>query len=165
MKTLIPALAVLAAFSAGPAFAVSHAITGMIEEYDTNKDGQVTRAEFEAYRQVRFDETDSDKNGELSQDEYVAEFEARLNEDLKTFDRDEEKRREEYQRQMRQAHVRFGVLDKDKSGRMTFAEFLASGIGMFERQDRDKNGVINQTDSDLLKAETVAGKGDDFIAP
>ncbi|ESQ91273.1 hypothetical protein ABAC460_06825 [Asticcacaulis sp. AC460] len=165
MKKLIPALAVVAAFTAAPAFAVSHSIAGMIEEYDTNKDGQVTRAEFEAYRHVRFDETDADKSGELSEAEYVAEFEARLNEDLKTFDRDEEKKVEEYQRQMRQVHVRFGVLDTNKNGSMTFAEFLASGIGMFERQDRDKNGVIDETDRTLLKAEQDAGKGDDFIAP
>lgn len=146
------------------AHAAPHGITDMIHDYDLNHDGKVTRDEFDAERRVRFLTTDTDGNGVLSDAEYVGEFETRLNAELAS-DTDAAHRKEEYDREMKQAHVRFGVLDTDHDGRMTFDEYQVSGHAMFDRQDLDHDGTISHADSEILKAQEKQGKGDDFISP
>jgi len=166
MKTSLPLLLlVLPLVAAAPlAHAASHSITTFIEEQDLNGDGKVSMAELKAGRQVGFMKADFDESGGLSEAEYVCEFEGRLMLKLSQI-ADPEKRTEEQQRQMRQAHVRFGVLDTDKNGLIDIDEYQASGVKMFERQDRDKDGFVTDKDRVLLEAEEKKGKGDDFIAP
>jgi hypothetical protein len=146
------------------AHAAPHENIAFVKEYDLNGDGQVSLAEFKAKRWVIFLTTDFDSNGTLSQAEYVGEFEARLMKDL-SAESDYSRRKEEYQRQMNQAVVRFGVLDTNKDGAMTYEEYLASGLKMFERHDRDKDGFVGDKDRAILEKEEKAGKGDDFISP
>lgn len=166
MKTALPlALFALPLIAAAPlAHAASHSITTFIEEQDLNGDGKVSMAELKAGRQVGFMKADFDESGGLSEVEYVSEFEGRLMLKLGQI-ADPEKRLEEQQRQMRQAHVRFGVLDTDKNGLIDINEYQASGAKMFGRQDRDKDGFVTDNDRKLLEQEAKAGKGDDFIAP
>jgi len=166
MKTSLPlALFALPLLAAAPlAHAASHSITTFIEEQDLNGDGKVSMAELKAGRQVGFMKADFDESGGLTEIEYVSEFEGRLMLKLSQI-ADPEKRLEEQQRQIRQAHVRFGVLDTDKNGLIDYNEYLASGVKMFERQDRDKDGFVTDKDRILLEQEAKAGKGDDFIAP
>ncbi|MDV6330251.1 EF-hand domain-containing protein [Asticcacaulis sp. 201] len=168
MKTLIlpltgfGLLTVLAPLS--PAMAAPHAISAMIRDYDTNHDGKVTRDEFDAERRVRFDRTDANHDGVLSDAEYVAEFEIRLKADVAKI-ADPEKAKEEYDREMRQAYVRYGVLDANHDGAMTWDEYQASGHAMFDRQDRNHDKVIDETDRRILEQEEKDHKGDDFISP
>lgn len=166
MKTFISitllALPLLA--SAPLAQAASHSITTFIEEQDLNGDGKVSMAELKAGRQVGFMKADFDESGGLSEAEYVSEFEGRLMLQLSKI-ADPEKRTEEQQRQMRQAHVRFGVLDTDKNGLIDLNEYQASGIKMFEHHDRDKDGFVTDKDRVLLEQEEKNGKGDNFITP
>jgi len=136
----------------------------MIKEYDLNADNKVSRDEFDAVRKARFLSTDTDGNGKLNEDEYVNEFEGRLKKDL-VGETDTARVKEEYQREIRQAHVRFGVLDTDHDGKMTFEEYVYSGHLMFDRQDIEKDGLVTLTDSELLRAQQKDGKGDDFISP
>ena len=49
-------------------------------------------------------------------------------------------------RQLRQADVRFGVLDTDKSGGITPAEFEYSGWRMFVTHDTNKDGAVSAAD-------------------
>ena len=143
-NTLILA-AVLAAVSA-PALAASHARDTFIKEQDLNGDGVVTKEEFAAGREKQFAAIDTDKNGVLSKEEYVGEFKARLEKRLAASTETAEKKEEERVRQMRQAEVRFNVLDSDKSGGITPAEFAYSGWRMFVTHDTNKDGVVSSAD-------------------
>ncbi|MET0366126.1 MAG: hypothetical protein ABW169_15895 [Sphingobium sp.] len=159
-KTLILAAvaAATAAAIAVPAFAAPHEGSAFIHDYDTNKDGKVTKAEFDAVRVDRFKATDANHDGWVSQDEYVGEYQARLEKQLAESDDTAERKAEDRQRQMRQAHVRFGVLDKDKDARMTQAEYDASGARAFVEQDDDKDGTVTQADATATAAKQLAAR-------
>jgi EF hand len=143
-KSLILAAA-LAAISA-PALAASHARDTFIKEQDVNGDGVVTKEEFVITRDQLFKAIDADKNGSLSKEEYIGEFKARLEKRLAASTDTAEKKEEERVRQMRQADVRFGVLDSDKSGAITPAEFAYSGWRMFVTHDTNKDGTVSAAD-------------------
>ncbi|PZU58592.1 MAG: hypothetical protein DI547_09660 [Sphingobium sp.] len=143
---------------AGSAIAAPHEGSAFIHDYDTNGDGQVTRAEFDAVRVTRFKATDVNKDGWVSEQEYVGEYGGRLEQQLAASERSEEKKTEERQRQIRQAHVRFGVLDKDKDGKMTQAEYDASGARAFAEQDDDKDGIVTATDAAATAARQQAAR-------
>lgn len=162
-----PALIAYAALilGAAAAHAAPHANTDFIAEYDLNGDGKVSLEEFDALRKVRFLTGDLDGNGTLNEAEYVKEYEDRLNKELEYYNDNPSKKQELYDRQMPQAHVRFKVLDKDKSGEMTFDEYQASGHNMFRRHDVDKDGFVTKADHDLLESQKENGKGDEFIQP
>jgi hypothetical protein len=157
MKNQLPLTAALLAI-AGTATAAPHEGSAFIHDYDADHDGQVTRAEFDAGRVARFKATDANRDGWVSEKEYVGEYHARLEQQLAASDRSEEKKTEERQRQMRQAHVRFGVLDKDKDGKMIQAEYDASGARAFAEQDNDKDGIVTATDAAATAARQLAAR-------
>jgi type II secretory pathway component GspD/PulD (secretin) len=144
-RTILAAVAVLS-LSTGTAFAASHARDTFIKEQDQNGDGVVTKDEYAATRALQFAATDADRNGSLSRGEYVGEFKARLEKRLATDARSPEKKQEERERQMRQADVRFDVLDSDKSGAITRAEFDYSGWRMFVTHDTNNDGTVSAAD-------------------
>ncbi|WP_454717016.1 EF-hand domain-containing protein [Caulobacter segnis] len=147
MKThTILAVALAASMASSAAFAASHARDTFIKEQDQNGDGVVSKDEFAATRAQQFAATDADKNGSLSQTEYVGEFKARLEKKLASDTRTPEKKQEERERQVRQADVRFGVLDSDKSGAITRAEFDYSGWRMFNHHDTNNDGAVSAAD-------------------
>lgn len=146
LRILFASVALGAALLAGAANAASHARDTFIREQDQNGDGVVTKDEYAATRALQFARTDTDKNGVLSQAEYVAEFKARLEKTLAASGRPAEDKQAERQRQMRQADVRFNVLDSDKSGAITRAEFDYSGWRMFVRHDTNEDGVVSAAD-------------------
>lgn len=141
-----PMALALASLGAGTAFAASHARDTFIKEQDQNGDGVVSKEEFAATRAIQFAKTDADSNGVLSRAEYVGEFKTRLERKLAADDRPAEKKEEERVRQMRQADVRFDVLDSDKSGAITRAEFDYSGWRMFVHHDTDNDGAVSAAD-------------------
>lgn len=117
----------------------SHTAEGFLALYDTDGDGKVGREEFERARDGQYARADTDKDGALALDEYLAEYEDRLDRRIATLTQGED----------RQVHVRFGVLDADKDGRMTFAEYQASGRRLFETADRNHDGVVDAADARL----------------
>jgi len=146
MTRKIALLAAAALAAATPAFAASHARDTFIKEQDGNGDGVVSKEEFKAGRERQYAGIDADKNGLLSHDEYVGEFTARLAKRLTTSVEPADKKEEERARQTRQAEVRFGVLDSDKSGGITPAEFDYSGWRMFVTHDSNKDGAVSAAD-------------------
>ncbi|WP_454760727.1 EF-hand domain-containing protein [Caulobacter segnis] len=147
MKTrTILAVALAASMASSAAFAASHARDTFIKEQDQNGDGVVSKDEFAATRALQFAATDADKNGSLSQAEYVGEFKARLEKKLAADTRPADKKEEERVRQVRQADVRFGVLDSDKSGAITRAEFDYTGWRMFNHHDTNNDGAVSAAD-------------------
>ena len=148
-KTFLLAAAVLSTVSLGvaaPAFAASHARDTFIKEQDLNGDGSVSKDEFKAGRDKQFAGIDANHDGVLSHDEYVGEFTARLTQRLAASTDTAERKEEERVRQLRQADVRFGVLDTDKSGGITPAEFDYSGWRMFVTHDTNKDGAVSAAD-------------------
>jgi Ca2+-binding EF-hand superfamily protein len=117
----------------------SHTAEGFLALYDGNGDGKVDRAEFDQARDAQFARTDRDGDDALSQDEYLAEYEDRLDRRIASMNQGEN----------RQVHVRFGVLDADKDGKMTFAEYQVSGKHLFETADRNHDGVVDAADAKL----------------
>ena len=152
--TLTAALLTLA----GTAMAAPHEGSAFIHDYDADRDGQVSRAEFDIGRVARFKATDTNGDGWVSENEYVQEYSARLEQQLAASDRNEEKKTEERQRQIRQTHVRFGVLDKDKDGKMAQTEYDLSGARAFAEQDNAKDGIVTATDAAATAARQLAAR-------
>lgn len=153
LRFLVAACAVTLA---APALAASHDPKTFLQEHDTNHDGQVPRAEFDAARDARFKATDANGDGWVSDAEYLSEYQARLEADLAHSDMTDEKKTEERQRQVRQTHVRFGVLDTNKNQRMEKAEYDVSGARAFAMNDADNNGVITASDTATTAARRKA---------
>jgi Ca2+-binding EF-hand superfamily protein len=116
--------------------APGHGKNAFVGENDTDHDGSVTLAEFTAARGAKYRTFDLNGDGKVTEAEYVGEFSSRFANDAKVPEG-----------QLKQAHVRFGVLDTDKDGNMTLAEFNASGERMFKKLDSNGDGVVDASDA------------------
>lgn len=132
------------AAAAGPAAPVGgHGLSAFIGGFDANRDGVVTRQEYDAVRTQRFTAADTNRDGVLSEDEYVAEFEGRLQQQYAGKAQDER-----YAGSIKQAHVRFKILDTDHDGKLTLAEENAIAEKTFQRTDTNGDGKIDQADGE-----------------
>ena len=130
--------------AAGPTAPVGgHGLSAFIGSFDANRDGVVTRQEYDALRTQRFTAADTNHDGVLSEDEYVAEFEGRLQQQYAGKAQDER-----YAGLIKQAHVRFKILDTDHDGRLTLAEENAIAEKTFQRTDANNDGKIDQAEGE-----------------
>jgi Ca2+-binding EF-hand superfamily protein len=137
-KVLITALVAGMALTSGAIAGIGSAFAGadhgrdhggrghgkMLEALDTNKDGAISKAEFEAKRSGDFAAADTNKDGNVSQAELAAFHEKKAAE-----------RKAEREKRM---YVR---LDSNKDGKVSQDEF--EGGGMFEKMDTNKDGKIS----------------------
>ena len=119
-----------AANSPGASRPSSRSATGMMR-YDTNGDGFVDRAEWNAGQEARFKQLDTDGDGKLSHDELFA----------RTPSRDGSSPLSEVQRRRQDTYFR--LLDADRDGFVSKEEFMAQAARNFARCDLDKDGRIN----------------------
>ena len=103
-----------------------HETSSFIPSWDTNKDGKLPRAEYDAVRIERFATADEDGNGSLSAEEYVNEYAQRLDRQVA----------DERKAAMEQTHARFRALDKDGDGFVSRVEYDASGERAFAASAR-----------------------------
>jgi hypothetical protein len=141
----LPALAQTAAEAPKPATpstipderaAGGHEKINFLDFYDANGDASVPRAEFDGQRGKDFERINASHDGQVTESQYVDEFAVRLDRQLAA----------ERAAQIKQAHVRFGVLDKNKDGHISREEFDASGKRMFDALDTNKDGVVDEKD-------------------
>ena len=109
----------------------SSAVPRGLMRYDTNKDGAVDRAEWKAAQEARFKQLDTNGDGKLTQDELFARTPAIGNSVLPT------------DRQAQRQSTYFQLLDADKDGMVTLAEFMAQADRNFARCDINKDGRID----------------------
>jgi hypothetical protein len=117
--------------------AAGHSKRAFVETYDTDGDGHVTLAEFTAERETAYRDRDANGDGAVHEEEYVSEYEGRLEQELK----------ERHDMQIKQAYVRFDVLDADDDENITLTEFNASGNRMFSKLDTNGDGVVDEKDT------------------
>jgi hypothetical protein len=141
LLTLPAALLVLAA----PAFAApgdppaptergsrtSSAVPRGLMRYDTNKDGAVDRGEWKAGQEARFKQLDTNGDGKLTQEELFARTPADGNSVLPS------------DRQAQRQTTYFQLLDADKDGFVSLAEFMVQADRNFARCDLNKDGRID----------------------
>lgn len=121
-----------------------HGHAAFMGSYDVNRDGVVTREEYDTLRKQRYVLADTNKDGWLSEAEYVAEFEERLKQQYAAQGRQVD---EGYQQMMKQAHVRFNILDKNKDGRLSVEEENDVAERTFKTGDVNLDGVVNAADN------------------
>lgn len=96
--------------------------------YDTNKDGVVDKAEWDAGQVARFKRLDTNNDGRLSQEELFARSPA-IGNSVLPADRQAQRQSGYFQR-----------MDSDKDGFISQAEFMAQGDRNFARCDVNKDG-------------------------
>ena len=92
----------------------------ILNRVDTDKDGKISKAEFDAAGQKMFAKLDENKDGKIEGNEMPQRHWARFGERM--FDR----------------------MDTDKDGKVTKAEFQAAGERMFQRMDKNGDGIIEK---------------------
>lgn len=120
-----------------------HGQSAFIGSYDGNRDGVVTRSEYDAIRKQRFESGDKNRDGFLNEDEYVAEFELRLKQQYMDQNRDPD---QAYENSIRQAHVRFAIVDRDRDGKYSREEDLAVADRTFKGADTNGDGRVTAED-------------------
>ncbi|KQR56788.1 EF-hand domain-containing protein [Acidovorax sp. Leaf160] len=120
-----------------------HGIDAFLGSFDADRDGRVTRAEYDAIRAQRFRAADTNGDGGLSEDEYVAEYEARLKQQY--FD-DGRQPDAAYASQIKQAHVRYRIVNRARDGRYTPEEDRAVASRTFKGMDTNGDGVVSAAD-------------------
>lgn len=109
----------------------SNSVPRGLMRYDTNKDGVVDRAEWKAAQEARFKRLDTNGDGKLTEDELFARTPAIGNSVLPP------------DRQVQRQSSYFQLLDADKDGVVTLAEFMAQADRNFARCDLNKDGRID----------------------
>jgi hypothetical protein len=120
-----------------------HGQSAFIGGYDANRDGIVTRSEYDSVRKQRFDAADKNHDGYLNEEEYVAEFESRLKAQYAAEGKTPDKA---YENSLRQAHVRFSIVDRDRDGKFTWEEELATADKTFKGADTNGDGIVSKDD-------------------
>lgn len=110
----------------------THTFKGLLTKYDANDDNTITPDEIAVVRKQIWDLADDNNDGWISEQEYLYEFEDRMDTQIAKTRK----------AAVKQTYVRFGILDKNKDGKMTLDEYQASGHRSFNRFDTDNNKVV-----------------------
>jgi len=154
----IPAAALL--LTAGPVFAApdnqpaptdpparsSSSVPRGLMRYDTNKDGAVDRSEWKAAQEARFKRLDTNGDGKLTQEELFARTPADGNSVVPS------------DRQAQRQTSYFQLLDADKDGFVSLAEFMIQADRNFARCDLNKDGRIDTAECRQALQRTRAAR-------
>jgi len=117
----------------------------MLEQIDTNNDGNITKDEVSAHRAEHFVSADLNGDNFITADEFDAFAEA-----------EQERRKEERRARM------FAKLDADGDGYVSAEEHAAADKRMdrmFDRIDTDNDGVITEAEREAAKEKMKERRG------
>ena len=117
-------------------------------EIDTDKKGEVTRAEFLKYRMKSFDELDVNKDGKLSVEEFVKVAEPPFSQDVPNGPTLEERRN--------RARSEFQNLDTNRDGFVERAEAEALVHSEFNQYDTDRDNKVTEPEVRLIVQRSLA---------
>lgn len=160
----LPALAIAQHMDHGPKGPTTRAelqksLAERFAAIDTNKDGVITRAEFDAHREAakkafaekrearrdeRFAAMDTDRNGQVSKAEYDAYHEAAKQKWAERRADGDKARgpRGHFSKMHHRGGDMFALADANKDGKVTLAEFSAKPLEMFDKADTNKDGTV-----------------------
>lgn len=131
-------------------------IEQILERLDANKDGGISLDEIKASQEEMFAKVDANSDAALSEEEFgmirdirQAEHEANKPEGKEMAERKGRDGKRGDKRGPR--GLSFERIDADKSGTITLAEFTNHAENMFERMDRNSDGVVNKDDMSRKK--------------
>jgi len=104
----------------------------ILARVDTDKDGKISKAEFDGEGAKMFAKLDENGDGKIAENEMPQRHWARFGGEM--FDR----------------------MDGDKDGKVTKAEFAAAGDKMFQRMDKNGDGVIEKDEMQKPHGEQPA---------
>jgi len=110
----------------------------MLKQFDTDKDGKISRDEFATKRATGFARFDTNKDGNIS----LAEFKASCKNERCTQSKTKQ----------------FAKLDKNSDGNIAKDEF--ANMTMFDRLDVNKDGYLSEDELPVMKKPNKMGKGD-----
>jgi Ca2+-binding EF-hand superfamily protein len=117
-------------------------------EIDTNKKGEVTRADFLKYRMKSFEELDANKDGKLSLEEFVKVAEPPFSADVQGGPNVEERRN--------RAKAEFQNLDTNRDGFVERSEAEALVHAEFNNYDTDRDNKVTEPEVRLIIQRSLA---------
>jgi Ca2+-binding EF-hand superfamily protein len=117
-------------------------------EIDTDKKGEVTRAEFLKYRMKSFEELDVNKDGKLTLEEFIKVAEPPFSGDVPNGPNLEERRN--------RARAEFQNLDTNRDGFVERAEAEALVHSEFNQYDTDRDNKVTEPEVRLIVQRSLA---------
>lgn len=155
MKKTIYIISGIAALTiAGVAVSQNMDRGGFMARLDTDGNGTVEKSEFAAMYDKRYAETDTNGGG-ISLDEYKVKLQAdreerdarreerRAEKKAKKEENSEERKANRAERNAERIEKRFASMDADGNGEVSAEEYKAAGDKMFDRMDRNDDGILN----------------------
>ncbi len=124
---------------------------------DTDRDGKITRQEFDARAGVLFERFDLTRDGRITDDDLPPFLRGR---DVLKDETALVRGRRGFRRWMLRRLV---AADADKDGIITREEALAAAGKRFERHDRNRDGVIDEADREAMNKEMAAYRAQRFL--
>jgi Ca2+-binding EF-hand superfamily protein len=112
----------------------------ILARVDTDKDGKISKAEFDTESTALFKRLDKNSDGKIASDEVPA-------------------------RHWGGKGQQFGMMDSDKDGKVTKAEFTAAEDKMFQKLDANGDGVITSDEMQAAHRHHHDGQVPDGNAP
>jgi Ca2+-binding EF-hand superfamily protein len=111
--------------------------TRMLNRVDTDHDGKVSQAEFNAQGDKLFKRLDRNGDGKLASDETRFHRHGRFG-----------------------GHFFFARMDQNHDGEVTKAEFTAAGDAMFQQLDKNGDGILSKDEMQMHMSKPDAGNTD-----